>query len=342
MKKLYFFVLSSLAGLTLNAQILSQSNNAPVLGEMFRTTDCSTTGVTPGASGTGVTWDMSAVSIGTAITVNTVVTVASTGSAASYPSASVAVQNSVTSDNLFYSSSATDLKFWGGSIKVSTVSATMNYSTPAILANYNMVFNTANTNTVAGTLFALSQSGSFTGTCSIILDGTGTLALPTRTFTNVMRKKVTQDLSFTVGFVSGTILQETYEYFEPSLAKSPLFTILSSTFTTGFGNSSTSLAMINTDYQYVGINESSKEVAELNVFPNPAKDNFNLTFVNDNASDVNVEITNSIGQLVKKETLPSSKGMVNHLLNVAELKAGIYFVKIDVGSKSSVRKLTVQ
>lgn len=345
MKKLYFFVLTFFAGLSLNAQILTQGNNAPAIGDMFRTTDVSTVGVTSGAAGNGVTWDMSAVSIGTAITINTVVPVPSASTAA-FPSASVAVQNSVTSNYLFYSSSGTDLKLWGGSVTAGTVNVNLNYSSAAVLANYAMAYNSTASNTIAGTFYvpAFSISGTFNGTCSINADGLGTLALPTRTFTNVLRKKVTQELNLSVSpFGSGTATLVTYEYFAPGLDKSSLFTIMTSdAIIPLLGTSSQTLVTVNSDYQYVGISENTNEITSLNIFPNPASNNFTLAFMNENAENVSVEIVNALGQLVKKEILENTKGLVKQNVNITGIEAGVYFVKTNVGSKSSVKKLTIQ
>jgi hypothetical protein len=343
MKKLYFIGLSFFAGLTINAQVLTQSNNAPMLTETFRTTDVSTVGVLPGSSGNGVTWDMSAISLGTTVTVYSVVPVPSASTAA-YPSASVAVQNSTTGTYNFYSSSSTDLKYWGGSVTVSTVNVNMNYSSAAVLDNYSMVFGSTGSNTVAGTIYvpAFTLSGTFTGTCTINADGLGTLALPTRTFTNVLRKKTIQDLAFTTSFGAGTIVQNTFEYFASSLAKSPLFTISTSTFSSALGTSSQTLATVNTDFQYVGVKENVKEIVSLNIFPNPAKNNFNLSFVNENSEAVSFEIINTLGQTIKKENLVSTKGTINQPIDISNIETGVYFVKVNVGARTSTKKLTIQ
>ena len=342
MKKLYFTVLSLFTSLSVfNAQILTQSNHAPVIGETFRTTDVSSVGISPGSAGPSVTWDMSAISVGTTVSNYSVLAVPS-ASAAAYPSASLSVSSN-TASNSFYSSSAASLKYWGGDMVISTFNINMNYTAAAVTATYSTLYNTSCTSAISGSLSAgPSISGTFTGTCTVIADGAGTLAMPTRTFTNVLRLKITQDIAFTTSFGPGTLTQVNYEYYH-ALSKTPLITISTATVAPPIIASATQTsATINTDYQYVGITVNSKEVAELNVFPNPANDYFNLTFVNENAVNVNVEITNAIGQTVKKENLLSSKGLVNHTFNVADLKAGVYFVKISVGEKSSVRKLTIQ
>jgi hypothetical protein len=341
MKKLYFISLSLFVSFGLNAQILNQSNHAPVIGEMYRTTDVSTVGVTPGSSGSGVTWDMSAISIGTTITNFSVVTVPSS-SASAYPSASLAIEPSSGVNN-FYSASSSSLKYWGGDIVVSSYNINLNYTSPAVFAAYPVTFSSTNSVSIAGNLSAgASISGSFTGTCTTNADGTGILALPSRTFTNCMRLKITQDISFTTSFGNGTLTQVNYEYYN-SLSKTPLFTISTSTIVVPIVGTTNQMAVnINSDYQFVGIKENIKDISNLNLFPNPAKNNFNLSFVNENAEAISLEIINALGQTVRKESLGNTKGMINQSVDVSNVEAGVYFVKVNVGERTSTKKLTIQ
>lgn len=346
MKKLYFTLLSLFAGITIsNAQLLLQSNHAPALGDKFRTTDCSTLGVSPGSGGSGNSWNFSSVAINTTVTDYTVVSVPSS-SAASYPSASVAVQTGTTSNYSFYSSSSNSLLYWGGNIVVGTYNIVLTFTSASVYAKYPMSFNTTTTSIVGGNLDALGNSGTFTGTCNTTADGTGTLTLPARTFNNVMRVVTTTTLNFTVPAVAGagSVIITNYEFFSAE-SKSPLFSVVNSNIniTSPIPTSqSDNVVTINSDYQYVGIAENSKEVTDLNLFPNPANGNFNLVFVNENASEVTIEISNSIGQTVKKENLSNTKGVVSHSVDITNLKPGIYFVKVNAGAKSSIKKLTIQ
>jgi len=226
MKKLYFIALSLFTGLTVSeAQILTQANHAPVIGEMYRTTDVSSVGISPGSAGSSVTWDMSAISIGTTVSNNSVVAVPS-ASAAAYPSAGMSVQTGTA--NSLYSSSSSDLKFWGGDVIVNTFNINLNYSTAANLAAYSMIFGSTSSNTIAGNVALNTITGTFTGSCSINVDGSGILALPSRTFTNVMRLKTVQHFDITTSLGSATLTQESYDYYH-SLSKSPLFSITNST-----------------------------------------------------------------------------------------------------------------
>jgi hypothetical protein len=350
MKKLYFLVLSFFAGLTLtNAQILTQSNHAPTSGDMYDMLQLDSTSITPGPSGSSVTWNFTAPTRTNIILASTTCTTGSSISSGSlYPVGSVAKTTGTATTN-FYTSTGTQLNFWGGNIKIATISANYYFNTPAIHASYPMSYNTTTTSVFTGSAVSTLGSGGITGgTSTVIVDGLGTLNLPSRSVANVLRVKTTTSFNFAVSIVTGNVVQESYDYYTnltnfPSTKVSPLYSIVTSTIASSIAATQTStLVFINKDYQYVGLSENSNEVAELNLFPNPATNNFNLVFVNENAQQVTVEITNALGQLVRKENLANTKGLVNQSVNIAGIEAGVYFVKVNVGAKSSVKKLTIQ
>lgn len=358
MKKLYFSVLTFLTGLTLNAQVLTQSTHAPVVGDLYEEYQVDSTNVNPGASGTSAVWTFtSAEYTRTNVLIsNTYTTPASVSSGSLYPSATVVQVNSILKN--FYSSNSNQLNFWGGSFTALSQTVDYYFSSPAIHAKYAMAYGTSTTSAFTGSLQSGTNQGSISGgTSTVTVDGSGSLNLPTRSFANnIIRVNTYTGFNYTLPAfgATGTVKQQTWDYYAslanyPSTKYFPLFQIVTNTITVSLSfptpttivNSNT-VALLNKDYQFVGITENSKEVTELNLFPNPANGNFNLIFVNENASVVNVEISNAIGQVVKQENAPSEKGVVNHSFNIADLKSGIYFVKINVGDKSSIRKLTIQ
>ena len=114
MKKIYSIIAAAVCVSSLNAQTLTQANQAPIVSDSYQTVDCSTVGINPGGNGAGQTYNFSTLTVLTNTATNTGVTVASTGSATTYPSASVSIQTGTA--NAFYSSSATLLRYWGGDI----------------------------------------------------------------------------------------------------------------------------------------------------------------------------------------------------------------------------------
>lgn len=324
----------------MTAQTLTATNHNPVIGEIIKTTDVSTISVIPGGAGTGQTWNFSSVTIGSISTTNTVVTAASTGSASSYPSAGLAVSGGT--NNSFYSTSSTDYKYWGGNLTIGPINLILTYTSSAVNAVYPMSYNVTNSVNIGGNINVSGNLGTFTGNSNIEADGTGTLVLPGRTFNNVIRVKNTQNISFNL-LVAGTVTQISYEYYEPTLSKSPLFSIASSTLSSiAFGTSTQVAVYVNSDYLQVGINEQTKEISNLNLFPNPAKSNFNISLTNENAEPVSYEIINAIGQTVRNEKLSASKGESLYSIEATAIESGIYFIKVTVGNAVSVKKLTIQ
>ena len=67
-----------------------------------------------------------------------------------------------------------------------------------------------------------------------------------------------------------------------------------------------------------------------------------MSFTNANTENASYEISNALGQLVRKENMGNDKGIVKQNINIESLETGIYFVKVVVGNSSSTKKITVQ
>ena len=79
------------------------------------------------------------------------------------------------------------------------------------------------------------------------------------------------------------------------------------------------------------------------VFPNPAKGNLNISFVNPDAKYYSVEITNVLGQLVYTEnnmndcTFP----ITFKSIDVTTIESGSYLVSIKAGEKQFQKKVII-
>lgn len=319
-------------GLAANAQ-LTQNNHAPAAGDVHNTFQCDSLGVSPGASGANATWNYSSIvthsSVAKVYTVNPY-------SQAAYAPADV-VKFSSQTDNAYYRSTSNDLKYYGGSIAVSTVVATLIYSNPAIRGAYPMTLNTTSTTAISGTMNLtqpLPVSATFNGNSSIIADGTGTLMLPggaQGTFTNVMRTRSSQTLNFTVTFppTTGTLTQVIYEYYSIG-TKAPLFSITSSTVVNAaLGTVTGSVVNINQNYLTptptvapVGLNEQHASAVVVNVFPNPASGI--VTLATDNEQAANATIFDATGKQVDKLNFIDNKVK----LDVSSYSNGLYIYKV--------------
>ncbi len=341
MKKIYSLIAAAICFSSINAQTLTQANHAPVVGDMFQTINCTTVGANPGGNGAGQTWNFSSLTVLTTTTTNNGVTVASTGSASTYPSANVALSIG-TGTNSFYSSSASSLLYWGGDIKVGGQNIIMAYSSPAPYAVYPMTLGTTTSSNVVGTNTSIAGAGTFTGTSSVTGAGTGMLMLPGGyNFSNVLKVTTSTVMSFTLSFGTGTYSQNKYDYYAPS-TKYPMLTITNETITSLAGPTTETVVLINGNYT-LGMKESaSEQLSNVIVYPNPAKDNININFNNENAENASYEIVNVLGQTVRTQNIPVVKGETLYNINLNGFESGIYFVKLNVGIKSSITKITVQ
>ncbi len=340
MKKIYTTILAAILVNGLDAQTLTQANHAPTIGDVFKTTDCGTVGINPGANGAGVTWNFSSISIGTIVTNYTCVTVASTGSTTSFPSASVAVSAGV-GKNSFYSSVPSSLSYWGGDNALGGQTAVLTYSAQAIHAKYPMTLATTTTSIVGGSVAVLGQTGNFNGTVTATGVGTGTIMLPAASFGSTLKLISSLTATATVTLIGNVnINQIKYDFYAPAF-KSALFSISTSTVVSLLGTTTETLVTVNSNYA-LGLKDNLNEVSNLNFYPNPAKGNVNVSFNNANGENASFEMINAIGQTIKKDNLGNDKGETKQNISLEGIDSGIYFIKLYVGNAVEVRKITVQ
>lgn len=90
----------------------------------------------------------------------------------------------------------------------------------------------------------------------------------------------------------------------------------------------------------IGINEEQLSENQLNVFPNPFTNTFNLKFTTTKSSFVRVELYNVIGQkivTVKNEQL--LKGEYSEQIETEKLQSGTYFIKISIDENTFNKKI---
>lgn len=75
-----------------------------------------------------------------------------------------------------------------------------------------------------------------------------------------------------------------------------------------------------------------------NVFPNPAQDKITLSVLNTTSEKSTVEILNTMGQKVYS----SEYSVGGDEISIADFQAGLYFVKLTVGGRSSIKKIVKQ
>ena len=321
MKKTLLSILTFI-GFASSAQ-LTQLNHAPTPGHNFGTYQCDS--LNPGSAGSGVIWNFATLNLHTAMLKNYIV---GTSTSSVYPSANIAVGSAI-NNTFYYASTATNLNYYGGNISANGVDATLNYGTPAVFASYPMSFGTSTTSATAGTVYVTSPfptSFNFTGNCSVLADGIGTLVLPAKTFTNVMRVATSQTISSSINVNSIN-----YDYYDISISRYPILTIATSTISSLAGTSAQTVTTILSNYDVVKVNENEKSSIEFTFFPNPAANLINFTTTSTEATKIIAfDVT---GKIIGTELIESGKTK----MNTSNFATGVYMYHV-LGKYNQVLK----
>ena len=312
MKKILLSLIVVLSA-SLQAQTFTQAAAQPTPWDpAYTILQCDSLGILPGASGAGQTWNFSSVVTHSSIA-KTYASSVNTNNA--YSPAYVFVSASA-SDNSYYNTINSNLKYYGGNFMITTFAVSLTYTVPAIVAQYPMSLGTTTSTSVGGSVTVNgSLNGTFSGNSSFLADATGTLVLAGKTFTDVVRVKRDQALNATLSLGTATVTQLTYDYYSAAAPKVPIFTIATSTIVSIGGTSSQTIVTILQNYPVAGVNENQKQATELSVFPNPATSVLNFNTTNNEANKVIAyDLT---GKFVATEffELGKSKMNINHLSN---------------------------
>lgn len=85
------------------------------------------------------------------------------------------------------------------------------------------------------------------------------------------------------------------------------------------------------------------EDSAISLFPNPANASVQLSASLDEAADVIIEVIDKNGQVVLTKTRSNaSEGIFTETLNLEDMNTGIYFVKLNTGSKKYIEQLVIK
>ncbi|MFH0895580.1 MAG: LamG-like jellyroll fold domain-containing protein [Bacteroidota bacterium] len=85
---------------------------------------------------------------------------------------------------------------------------------------------------------------------------------------------------------------------------------------------------------FTGIEETSTFEATVDIFPNPTSDKLNINFLNINPTDAPLQIFDITGRTV----LTSAISSTSTTLDVKQLNAGVYILKVSYGEKMMIRR----
>lgn len=331
MKRLYLFIIVLTLSLSVVAQpTLTKSFNQPILGEVNTKLICDSVGVVPKSSGVNQLWDFSNFILTSNVETSNYIST-SAGGGASYTGSSFV--ESYGSTKFFMKATATQYEIVG--IENPSFALNINGNT-AIQFAWPVAMGYSKTDAFSGTAHANNLNGNVTGNIVSTAPGNGTLIIPGgNTFYGVLqvRIRITATASFLLGVTTVNLKAVDYTYYDAT-HKFPLLTVSYADVT---GAYTSKAASIRVHDGIVGINDLNFD-ATFSIFPNPAKDNFNVSLNNIINAHCTIEILNSLGQTIQVHQLGNDKQISNNI-SVSNLTSGVYFVKTTLGDKVSVRKL---
>ena len=96
------------------------------------------------------------------------------------------------------------------------------------------------------------------------------------------------------------------------------------------------------DQFVVGVNEVAKNISNVQVYPNPANSEATINFTMEKAANVDIQITNILGQTVYSTRIEAAAGANTTTIDVASYKAGMYFYTMIANGQKTTGKISVR
>jgi hypothetical protein len=329
MKKIYLTLLSGLfiSQLSTAQTTLTQAANEPIIGDIWTNKGWDSVGTVPKTTGAGQTWNFSGFNQNTTTVSSTYQATTAVAGATAYPGATI-LENQGGGNYNVYKSAGSSFEMMGSI----TTAGNVTYTNTSIIANWPIAMGYSVTDQYSGTLATFPLSGTITteGT------GTGTLVLPGgMTLNGALQVRVKNNVSIQGGLIN--VVGTEYHYYHSS-QKFPVVRVIYQV-TSGLQNSTVKTIDMNLAV-VTGLNDKNFD-ATFQIFPNPAKDNFNVNLSNPSNENGVIEIYNAIGQVVSTINLGNDSQLKNNV-SISGLNSGIYIVKTTLGAKTSSRRLIVE
>ena len=88
--------------------------------------------------------------------------------------------------------------------------------------------------------------------------------------------------------------------------------------------------------------EGDNTIANLEVYPNPSRDVFNVTFTSETKQTIEVRVVNLVGEIIFTENLENFVGEYTHSFNLSEYSKGVYLLELDTNNGIVNKKLILQ
>ena len=88
--------------------------------------------------------------------------------------------------------------------------------------------------------------------------------------------------------------------------------------------------------------EGGEAITNLDIYPNPSRDVFNITFTSEQVQDLRVRVLNVVGEEIILEDLQKFVGEYTKQINLQDNAKGIYFLEIETNQGIINKKLILQ
>ena len=88
--------------------------------------------------------------------------------------------------------------------------------------------------------------------------------------------------------------------------------------------------------------ESTSQIKNLDIYPNPSRDIFNIRFISEKIQDLSVRVINIMGELVYQEKVNQFIGEYTKQIDLTDNSKGVYFLEITTDNNVVNRKIIIQ
>jgi len=340
MKKLFtVFLAALLCAVHANAQspVITSSVN-PVVGDAFDYNSLDVANVSPGMAGANVTWDFSGISsLGIS---NTIMEPVANGTyASSVVNANLVAIDGVSGAESYLLANGTQYAI-GGAYTGSLANTLDNYSDQREMVKFPITFGDVFNESMDGT--HENFTGGFTysrsGTITIEADGYGTLILPSGSFNDVLRIKVTTDYSDQHAVFPGAdYLDVTYLWFK----QGENFILMSMSTLDINSITGTKVGWFTTQTA-VGTREIPSAITDLKVYPNPSRGISIVQYMLEEPGKVDIALYNLMGQKVKSiASNYLTTGVQSQRLELSDLDKGVYLLQVENDGVISTKRINL-
>ena len=83
-------------------------------------------------------------------------------------------------------------------------------------------------------------------------------------------------------------------------------------------------------------------ISSLEVYPNPSRDVFNVSFTSESKQSIKVRLVNLVGEIIFTENLENFEGEYTHSFNLEQYSKGVYLLELDTDNGIVNKKLILQ